>query len=167
MGVATLIPWVLVINFIRNIPNNGIFVLMYLIILIAAADAAAYFSGRLFGKIPLAPKASPGKTLEGLVGALIVTSVITLVALYWAEVSYKISFFVCIIAMITVLFSVLGDLFESILKRNVGLKDSGWLLPGQGGILDRIDSLTAAAPAFLFGIYMLKKITPYDVSRFF
>src|SRR5579872_940492 len=158
MGLMTLLPCWLAINFIRNIPENGVYVLLFLFVLIWGADSGAYFAGKLWGKTKLAPHVSPGKTWQGLGGALVVSVIITLATLYWAKVPYKIGFFVCMIAMITVLFSVVGDLFESMLKRNEGLKDSGRLLPGHGGILDRIDSLTAAAPVFLFGTDLMQKI---------
>lgn len=158
MGWVILIPCWLAINYIRNIPEIGIYVLLFLFVLIWGADSGAYFAGKYFGKNKLAPHVSPGKTWEGLAGALVVTFIITIATLYWVQASYKVKCFVCMIAFMTVLFSVVGDLFESMLKRNEGLKDSGRLLPGHGGILDRIDSLTAAAPVFLFGINMMQKI---------
>lgn len=158
MGCMTLIPCWLAINFIRNISDTGIYVLLFLFVLIWGADSGAYFAGRLWGKTQLAPNVSPGKTRQGLWGALAITLLITSAALYWIRAPYKIALFACMVTMITVLFSVVGDLFESMLKRNEGLKDSGRLLPGHGGILDRIDSLTAAAPVFLFGTDLMQKI---------
>lgn len=158
MGLVTLIPCWLAINFIRNVPDTGVYVLLFLFVLIWGADSGAYFAGKCWGKTLLAPDVSPGKTWQGLYGALIVTGVITLAVLYGVGVPHGLWFFACLIAMVTVLFSVVGDLFESMLKRNEGLKDSGTLLPGHGGILDRIDSLTAAAPVFLFGTDLMQKI---------
>jgi len=158
MGLMTLIPCWLAINFIRNIPDNGVYVLLFLFVLIWGADSGAYFAGKCWGKTPLAENVSPGKTWQGLYGALATTLVITIAALYGIQAPHKIGFFACIIAIVTVLFSVVGDLFESMLKRNEGLKDSGQLLPGHGGILDRIDSLTAAAPIFLFGTDLMQKV---------
>ncbi len=158
MGFMTLIPCWLAINFIRNVSDTGIFILLFLFVLIWGADSGAYFAGKWWGKTKLAPHVSPGKTWQGLWGALVVTLVITLIALYWVQSPYKVRLFACMIAILTVLFSVVGDLFESMLKRNEGLKDSGRLLPGHGGILDRIDSLTAAAPVFLFGTDLMQKI---------
>lgn len=158
MGFMTLIPCWLAINFIRNVPSSGIYILLFLFILIWGADSGAYFAGRVWGKTKLAPLVSPGKTWEGVAGALIVTLLLTLTAVYIIHMPYKLWFFACIVACVTVMFSVVGDLFESMLKRNEGLKDSGRLLPGHGGILDRIDSLTAAAPVFLFGIDLIQKI---------
>jgi phosphatidate cytidylyltransferase len=158
MGIMTLVPCWLAINFIRNIPDNGIYILLFIFVLIWGADSGAYFTGRWWGKNKLAPAVSPGKTWQGLFGALIITLAITLGTLLWTHAPYAIWFGACVVAFITVLFSVTGDLFESMLKRKEGLKDSGQLLPGHGGILDRIDSLTAAAPAFLFGILFMQKL---------
>lgn len=154
MGVMVLIPSWMAINFIRNIYDIGIYVLLFLFVLIWGADSGAYFVGKWCGKTKLAPHVSPGKTWQGLWGAFVVGLVITITVLYFIKVPYKNWLPACVIATITVLFSVVGDLFESMLKRNEGLKDSGQLLPGHGGILDRIDSLTAAAPVFLFADLM-------------
>ncbi len=158
MGIMVLVPCWLAINFIRNIPDNGISILLFIFVLIWGADSGAYFAGRWWGKHKLAPAVSPGKTWQGLLGALFVTIAITLATLLWTHAPYGIWFGAFVVSLITVLFSVLGDLFESMLKRKEGLKDSGQLLPGHGGILDRIDSLTAAAPVFLFGILFLQKL---------
>jgi phosphatidate cytidylyltransferase len=156
MGFLVLIPCWLAINYIRNAPD-GISMLLYVFILIWGADTGAYFAGRKWGKNKLAPAVSPGKTWEGLTGALVTTLFIAAGALFLAKVPYKEWFIGMTLAVITVLFSVLGDLFESMLKRNTGLKDSGTLLPGHGGLLDRIDSLTAAAPIFALGATQIGK----------
>ncbi len=155
MGVMVLVPSWLAINFIRNIPDNGVFILLFLFVLIWGADSAAYFTGKLCGKHKLIPRVSPGKTWEGLIGALILTLIITALALWLTHTSSLIWVRAFAISIITILFSIVGDLFESMLKRNEDLKDSGHLLPGHGGILDRIDSLTAAAPVFLFAALFL------------
>ncbi|HSW69615.1 MAG TPA: phosphatidate cytidylyltransferase [Gammaproteobacteria bacterium] len=158
MGWMVLIPCWLAINFIRNIPESGVYILLFLFVLIWGADSGAYFAGKLWGKTKIAPEVSPGKTWEGLAGALVVTLIITVATLYWVQASHRLWLFACLITIVTVLFSVVGDLFESMLKRNEGLKDSGRLIPGHGGILDRIDSLTAAAPVFLFSTDLMQKI---------
>lgn len=158
MGLMVLVPCWLALNFIRNVAENGTYILLFLFILIWGADTGAYFAGRWWGKNKLAPEVSPGKTWQGLFGALVTTILITLVTLYLIHAPYRAWIGACVMAMITVLFSVVGDLFESMLKRKEGLKDSGRLLPGHGGILDRIDSLTAAAPIFLFCALFLQKI---------
>lgn len=157
MGAFVLIPCWLALNYIRS-AENGIYILLYLFVLIWGADIGAYFVGRKWGKRKLAPLVSPGKSWEGLAGALIVTSLIVIASLIGLDRPYVIWPASILLAICTVLFSVLGDLFESMLKRNVGLKDSGRALPGHGGILDRIDSLTAAAPVFALGAMLMGKI---------
>lgn len=151
MGILTLIPCWLAINYIRNY-QNGIAILLFLFVLIWGADSGAYFAGRKWGKHKLIAEVSPGKTWEGFVGALLTTAVITVVALVMFKIPYATWSTVFFWSMLTVLFSIMGDLFESMMKRVAGLKDSGHLLPGHGGILDRIDSLTAAAPIFALGL---------------
>lgn len=161
MGIFVLIPCLVAINYLRNL-QDGPFVLLYMLVLIWGADTGAYFAGRLFGKHKLAPHVSPGKSIEGLCGALVITVVITLLALNIFHTPYYMWAGMLLLSVVTVLFSVVGDLFESMLKRNVGLKDSGSILPGHGGILDRIDSLTAAAPVFALGSIWLS--TFYQAS---
>lgn len=156
MGVMVLIPCWFAINFIR-ISFNGPYTLLFLFVLIWGADTAAYFAGRAWGKHKLAPEVSPGKTWEGLAGACVGTLLITLGVLYALKINSSIWLAAIVLSLVTVLFSIVGDLFESMLKRNVGLKDSGQLLPGHGGILDRIDSLTAAAPIFTLGAILIGK----------
>ncbi len=128
--------------------------LMYLFALVWVADSGAYFAGRQFGKTKLIPDVSPNKTVEGLIGGLLLTgAVMAGVAYYRHLTGLHLAGFV-VLSVITVLASVLGDLFESLLKRKVHIKDSGTLLPGHGGVLDRIDSLLAAAPIFAFGFWI-------------
>ncbi len=161
MGVMVLIPTFDALQFIHNTEIFGVgrgpYVLLTLFILIWGADSGAYFAGKAFGKNKLAPRVSPGKTWQGLSGALGLTVLIAPLLLYFFPVAdwWKIE----ILALVTVLFSVLGDLFESMLKRNVNIKDSGKLFPGHGGLMDRIDSLTAAAPLFALGCIFLVKIS--------
>jgi phosphatidate cytidylyltransferase len=120
-----------------------------------AADSGAYFAGRHFGKHKLSPRISPNKTVEGLVGGL-VAGIATGLAFGWlAGASVAQLPALALVAFATVLFSVVGDLFESLLKRHVGAKDSGTLIPGHGGILDRIDGVLAALPVFLLGKELL------------
>ncbi len=118
---------------------------VYFILFIAFADVGAYFSGKFFGKTVLAEKLSPGKTIEGVVGGTLASIAIGMTLL--VDDSISLLFNVLIMTLI-VWISIAGDLFISMLKRNANLKDSGKLLPGHGGILDRIDSLTAASLPF-------------------
>jgi phosphatidate cytidylyltransferase len=128
---------------------SGAVLFLILVGLVAAADIGAYFAGRQFGRIKLAPHVSPGKTWEGVIGgALLVTLVAYLVATYF---DFPRASFVGLAGTVFVA-SVVGDLTESLFKRGAGLKDSGFILPGHGGILDRLDSLTAAAPFYVLGL---------------
>jgi phosphatidate cytidylyltransferase len=125
--------------------------LMYVFALVWGADTGAYFAGRALGKHKLAPKVSPGKTIEGMVGGLVVTSLLMVaVAIYRDLSAIRFAAFIGL-SLMTVFASVLGDLVESMVKRQAGVKDSGNIFPGHGGALDRIDSLTAAAPIFALG----------------
>lgn len=155
MGGFVLVPCWLAINFIRNL-NEGTYTLLFLFALIWSADSGAYFIGKKWGKNKMAPSVSPGKSWQGLLGGMTASLLITLLTIYWLGFPVTQWMGIVIVALITVIFSVMGDLFESMMKRKVGLKDSGTLLPGHGGILDRIDSLTAAAPIFVLGALLLE-----------
>lgn len=134
---------------------NGPMWTLFLFILIWSADVGAYFSGRRFGNKKLAPNISPGKTREGVYGALAVSALVAfLFANYLAKSPNDTVYFVGL-CLITVVFSIVGDLFESLMKRHANIKDSGTILPGHGGILDRIDSLLAALPVFVAGKIIL------------
>jgi phosphatidate cytidylyltransferase len=128
--------------------------LLYLVLLIAVADSSAYFAGKRFGKNKLAPRLSPGKTLEGMLGAIAGSAVWALLgAIYFDLGSSNWPFFV-LLSVVSAILSIAGDLFESLLKREASQKDSGTILPGHGGILDRIDSLLAALPFFTTGVLL-------------
>ncbi len=154
MGLLVMVPCWAAINYIRN-QNDGVYAILFLFVLIWGADSAAYFAGKKWGKTKLAPRVSPGKSFEGMMGALFFSTIIVLAALWIAHTPTSIWIWCVVLGLSTVLFSIIGDLFESMLKRQAGLKDSGSLLPGHGGLLDRIDSLTAAAPIFAFGAWIL------------
>jgi phosphatidate cytidylyltransferase len=136
----------------RYIPEGG-WLLLYLLTLVWVADIGAYFSGRRFGRHKLAPGISPGKTWEGVVGGLLANLAWMLVVFQlsngWGLELWQFIF----IGLSTSIISVVGDLYESILKREAAVKDSGKLLPGHGGVLDRIDSVIAATPVFVGGLY--------------
>lgn len=117
--------------------------LLWLLGAVAAADTGAYFAGRRFGSRPLAPRASPGKTWEGAAGGALATLACGVLGA-WLFAGSLVAWLA--VALVIFLASVTGDLFESVLKRIRGVKDSGAILPGHGGVLDRIDSLVAAAP---------------------
>ncbi len=139
---------------LRNISPD---LLLIIVAVVVIADSAAYFSGRRFGKHKLAPAISPGKTWEGAVGAWLSITVYAILLYFFASEIIRLQCLPQLLALFWALFglSVLGDLFESTLKRQAGIKDSGNLLPGHGGILDRIDSLTAVLPAAaLFWIWL-------------
>lgn len=127
--------------------------LLVALMIVWAADSGAYFAGRRFGKTKLSPRISPNKTVEGLVGGVVAGMLVALVAAPLADpgIAAKQLIYVAIVAIWTILFSVVGDLFESLLKRHVGAKDSGSLIPGHGGVLDRVDSVLAALPVFALG----------------
>ncbi len=131
---------------------------LYFLVLIWAADIAAYFAGKKFGKTKLSPEISPGKTVQGMYGALIAAVVCGIILnLYTLKYGFQVmvaSDFI-LLSMLTVLISIYGDLFFSVVKRQCGVKDTGSILPGHGGILDRIDSLIAATPFFYAGIYLM------------
>jgi phosphatidate cytidylyltransferase len=151
-GLLTIVPFFWGMLALRQLDyaNNhftGAWWLLYVMVLVWGADSGAYMFGKLFGKHKLAPNVSPGKTWEGLIGGLATSAVISWLFSHYAPLSIEsVQLLVC--SIIAVLASVLGDLTESMFKREAGIKDSGHLIPGHGGILDRIDSLTAAVPVF-------------------
>lgn len=126
---------------------------LYLIFLVAIADSGAYFSGKAFGKTKLAPELSPGKTREGMLGGLAGATVWSILGATFLGLPITEWLFFILLSMAVALFSVAGDLFESLIKREAGQKDSGSILPGHGGILDRIDGLLAALPLFVLGVF--------------
>ena len=154
IGIIILVgPWVALMG-LRDKFGPGY--VLFLLLLIWVADIGAYFAGRRWGRRKLAPAISPGKTWEGVWGAGAAALISALIGAAALGMGSSWLWFVAI-CMITVGFSIVGDLFESMIKRQRGVKDSGVLLPGHGGVLDRIDSLTAAAPVFLLGLYGMQR----------
>ncbi|RNF81709.1 phosphatidate cytidylyltransferase [Montanilutibacter psychrotolerans] len=133
-----------------GIPKGHMWLLTALAV-VWAADSGAYFVGRRFGKHKLAPRVSPNKTIEGVVGGVLAGVLAGLGFAWLAGAQPGQLPAVALVAFIAVLFSVVGDLFESLLKRHAGVKDSGHLIPGHGGILDRVDGVLAALPVFALG----------------
>ncbi len=128
---------------------NSSWLLLYVLAIAWAADIGAYFAGRRFGRHKLAPTLSPGKSVEGLVGGLVCVVLLSLAVMPFFEIAQQQPVTWVVASVLAAVFSVAGDLFESTLKRAAKVKDSGWVLPGHGGVLDRIDSLLASVPVFI------------------
>ena len=151
VGAVVLLPtWIALIDLRVHGPG----VLLAIMAAVWIADSAAYYSGRAFGRRRLAPHVSPGKTWEGVAGAALA------LVLYSAALShYAVHVSMAALALLLLAlmyFAILGDLFESWMKRQAGLKDSGHMLPGHGGVLDRVDALTAALPLAALVVWGLK-----------
>tara|TARA_R110002074_G_scaffold402342_1_gene608117 strand:+ start:56910 stop:57731 length:822 start_codon:yes stop_codon:yes gene_type:complete len=132
--------------------EQGPELLMYLLLLIWITDSGAYFAGRALGRHKLSPIISPGKSIEGVVGGLLSCLIFSFFAASYFAVDSP-TFFM-LTSLFVAFISVYGDLFESLIKRRAKVKDSGNILPGHGGMLDRIDSLVAAGPVFLLSILL-------------
>ncbi|MEZ8144017.1 CDP-diglyceride synthetase [Enterovibrio norvegicus FF-162] len=152
-GVLTLLPFLWSVLLLRAYhyelePYLGAKLVLIVCLLVWSADTGAYFAGKRFGKRKMAPSVSPNKTVEGLIGGLIASVAVTIGAAQYFSIPFSSLPMLGLVALVTSFASVLGDLAESMFKRVAGVKDSGSILPGHGGILDRIDSLTAAFPVF-------------------
>ena len=148
MGVMVLIPTWVALVYVRQ-QSNGAWLVLLLMLVVAVADSGGYFAGRRFGKYKLAPAVSPGKTWEGFAGGFLANC---LLALILSQVLNQNLLLMLVLIVPTSLISVLGDLLESMVKRHAGAKDSGSILPGHGGILDRVDGITAGAPVFALAL---------------
>ena len=124
---------------------------LFVLVLVWAADSGAYFAGSRFGKRKLAPAISPGKTWEGVYGGLATSGLLAVLVLPLLGLSWSSLPALVLLTLVTTAISVVGDLFESLMKRHSGMKDSGALFPGHGGLMDRLDSLVAALPVFAVG----------------
>jgi len=129
---------------------SSLWLILYIMFIVWGADVGAYFAGKTWGNKKLAPKVSPGKSWAGVYGGLATITFFAVIASVLLDMSLGNTFVLIAFTLVTGAVSVAGDLFESMLKRHRGIKDSSQLLPGHGGILDRVDSLTAAAPVFTF-----------------
>jgi phosphatidate cytidylyltransferase len=148
-GLLALVPaWLALVRLF----DLGAQWMIFTLLLVFAADIGAFFAGRRFGRLRLAPSVSPGKTWEGVLGGAAGGALVAIAGSEWFGVPLYAFLPLCLAA---VAFSIIGDLTESLLKRFAGVKDSGTLFPGHGGVMDRIDSVTAAAPVLLFGLTVL------------
>lgn len=154
-GSLAVVPAWCALGVIHASEPNGHQWLLLALFLVWAADTGAYFAGRKFGgKVfsrKLAPRISPNKTIEGLLGGLTLALAVAIAGALLIGAGVEQLPAIGAVALATVLFSVVGDLFESMLKRHVGVKDSGNLIPGHGGVLDRLDGVLAALPVFALG----------------
>ncbi len=155
IGCIILVPaWTGLINLHEAVAGSQQILLLF--VLIWVADSTAFFIGGWWGKRRLASRISPAKSWEGVIGGLVASMVTVLGYVILKEMSGVDIIRLFALCLITVVFSVLGDLVESMFKRNANMKDSGRLLPGHGGVLDRIDSLTSAVPVFVTGVWLLE-----------
>jgi len=155
-GLFVLIPaWYALLMLHEYELQQGAVWVLYIFVLVWLADIGAYFSGKRFGRNKLAPALSPGKTWEGVLGGLLVVGLYAIAVAYWREHTLQQAGLLLALSLLVSLLSVAGDLFESLFKRQAGVKDSGSLFPGHGGVMDRIDSLTAAAPLYVSGLLWL------------
>lgn len=155
IGIIILVAPYIALVYLHYSPAQGPQLVLFLLILVWVADSGAYFSGRKWGRRKLAPSVSPGKTWEGVIGAFAASLVTSLLAgLFFGMSRTQLLVFICL-SLVVVVFSILGDLTISLFKRATGIKDSGHILPGHGGMLDRIDSLTAAAPIFVLALILM------------
>lgn len=158
IGGVILIPaWLSLI--LIHLNTSGVSLVLFLFFLIWLADSAAYFSGRKFGSKKLASNVSPGKSWEGVYGALSISLLFGASYAFYADMKFLVAVYFILLVFLTASFSILGDLVESMFKRMAGIKDSSNILPGHGGILDRIDSLTSAAPVFFAGLWAIERIS--------
>lgn len=152
-GLLALAPAWLALARLRVGHVQGAEWLLFALALVWAADTGAFAVGRRFGRVRLAPQVSPGKTWEGVFGGLGLSMLTAVAGALWFSVPLLPFLVICVAAATA---SIVGDLTESMLKRHAGLKDSGSIFPGHGGMLDRIDSVSAAAPVFVLGLHALE-----------
>ena len=158
VGIVVLIPAWRALELVHQ-QEQGVGLLFFLLLLIWGADIGAYLVGVRFGRRKLAPKVSPGKSLEGVAGGMVASMLVALLGWLWSDaVTVNVAALLFAVLFIVV-FSIVGDLVESAYKRHAGIKDSGNLIPGHGGILDRVDSLTAAAPLYLTLLLLFGVVT--------
>lgn len=153
-GVFIIVPAWLALVLLHQLQTSSV---LLVFCLVWSADTGAYFAGRRFGKRKLAPSISPGKSWEGVAGGLLLSLVLVFAWSVIANMQLTEQLVFILIAMVAVMVSIYGDLLESVFKRVSGIKDSGQILPGHGGAMDRLDSITAAGPIFVAG-HLLKEM---------
>ena len=159
--VGGIVGWMVIVPawaglvYVHGSTQDGPSRVLLILLVVWAADIGAYFAGRRFGVRRLAARTSPGKTVEGAAGGMAAAAMLGIAAGLWLDLPMAHATSLALLCVAAGALSVLGDLMESLVKRKSGVKDSGNLLPGHGGVLDRIDSLTAAAPAFAVGFDLL------------
>lgn len=154
VGLVLLVPaWYAVVQ-LQGLAHGG-WILLGAFVIVWGADVGAYFAGRAFGRHKLAPLVSPGKSIEGAIGGVATTLAIAFAVSRHLDLSNAGTVQLLALVLVSTFASILGDLFESMSKREAGVKDSGTLLPGHGGMLDRIDSVTCALPVFALGLQLV------------
>lgn len=154
LAVVTLSGFIYSALWLHGLASIGPQTVIYLLIVVWLMDTGGYFFGKRYGKHKLATAISPNKTWEGLAGGLLLTSVVFFISIAIGITAELGMLNWLALTILAALASVIGDLFESLIKRSYHIKDSGQLLPGHGGILDRVDSLLAASPVFAAGLYL-------------
>lgn len=159
LSTIMLLGFYVSLSMLHELPGGyGYGFVLYVIGLVALADSGAYFVGRKLGKNKLAPAISPGKTIEGAAGGIVIAMIFSLIVMLFLPASFngwqKVAFI--LMSLIAAMLSIAGDLYESLIKRHAGVKDSGNLFPGHGGVLDRIDGLIAGSTFFAFGFYLFQ-----------
>lgn len=145
-GILVLVPLYVALMILYTADAT---ILLFALLIVWVADSGAYFAGKTMGRVKLAPQISPGKTWEGVIGGLVAVVLLTLLRSVWVETDLAVLVPFCLAVGAL---SIVGDLTVSMFKRTAGVKDSGSFFPGHGGVLDRIDSVAAAAPLFALGI---------------
>lgn len=170
MGLPVLVGAWMGLNYLRSGDfslgrlDNNLLLILFAFCIVWIADIGAYFAGRAWGKRKLAPNVSPGKSWAGVYGGIAAALLLAAVVAWLAECGFGQAVGLIFISGVTALVSVLGDLYESMLKRLRGVKDSSQLLPGHGGILDRVDSLTAALPVFALLLTLAGWLSPAAIA---
>lgn len=157
MGLFAIVPFAACLYVLHS--NDVAWIFMFILV-VAAADSGAYFTGKAIGKHKMLPRLSPNKTIEGLLGGLICAVVVAVIFLFYMDLSFGQYVAMVLISALVAILSVVGDVFESMGKRIAGVKDSGNILPGHGGVLDRLDGYMPTLPVFVMlgyfaGVFVL------------